>query len=668
MVRADTAPAPALQRQQTPAEVRQPRVLVVEVDEGARSLLSLQLGREGFLVATAASGAEALRRLWPGRELPDALVLSTVLDGEDGYSLCAEIRGDPRTAKLPIVMLAARGEESPGTLAEVVGVDECLARPLFVRDVAMHVKLALAPRRADGEVRLQTSEASPAHLLRALLSTSRGGALSLLGGRASITFRGGSVLDAQVDGHGGLDALVRALVLSNGEYGLRPLPAAAEAHLECSLRDFVGTVFPRLARWDRLLLRSVPLDARLQVDFHRLAGALKELPDAVNGIVKLFDGRRDVRRVLLDSPLQETITLEVVTRLVLMRVVAPAPSDEAQGIAPLPPRLFEPDATEADERMRALFPQEAPAVDLTPAASEPDWASAAKQTDAALSAQQWVAALPADDARGVGTFGAASLIEVPAAPPDVQRFADGLDEHLPLQPSLAEALANVVPEPIPLVEEVTPAASPRALEARRAQDALEHGFFEAEEGPGVATDAKRSLPWLSFGVAFALLVAGVVVVAVRLGAPESAAPLEAEPLVGRLLSLELPALEPIEIFQAHPEAGALLAEATAVYEAGRAGEAVPMLEQVVELEPTSTQAWLMLGLARYDSGDSLGANEAAHTLLAIDPTAARAHLLLATLQLDAKRLDEFRASLQKYLELDPEGKFADEARVLMQRH
>lgn len=683
MVRASTALSRRPLEATEGASEKSPRVLVVEVDESARSVLEVQLKRDHFEVLTARSGAEALRLLAAGRALPDVVVLATKLDGgEDGYSLCAELKGDKRTSAIPVVMLARAGEENPQALAEVVGVSECLARPLYVRDVAIHVRLAISGRDETGAVVLYASDVAPAHVLRAVLSSNQTGQLELLDGRGVVDFSQGRVLDARVDGLSGTDALVRALVLSAGQYRLRLGPVAAAAQLHFSLRELVNHVFPRIARWDRLLLRSVPLEALLQVDFAQLATALPDLPDAVNGVVRLFDGRRDVRKVLLDSPLHETITLEVITRLYLLGVVVPAAHTLAEeGELAAPVGLFEPRDDEAQERMVSLFGEGVPDVQLyggsaSAGATAPDWTQAPEYDG-----------LPDEAVRSLKAFMTRTVVEAPeekASPQDAALvdFARGATE--PLQPSLSEALAMVAP---------TPPSGQAAASSKPWEDEVESRFFdqpEAELTPVAEGAARGSVAHAALGIepvtqaertvadaratrtmtwamVAALLLAGVAVALYQWAsatAPVQKPVLAAEPRP----VLELPPLEPpVEIIKENPLTVEALGQASALYEQGKLAEALAMLEEIVNNDPSSSQAWLMLALARYDSGDNDGAWEAASTTLAVDPTAARAHLLLATVHIAAGRKDEGKAEVARYLEKDPAGKHAEEARALLRR-
>ena len=291
--------------------------------------------------------------------LPDVIVLESDLGGQDGFTFCAQLRGDDRLAKIPVLLLAKADDQNVEAMADVVGVDDFLQKPAYARDVASMVRVELAKRDGDGSglLRFETKVLPPVQLLRALMSCPRSGRLLLVGGRAEIRFRAGKIIDARIDGKGStLDTVVRALALTSGAYELVLEPVDGFAELQCSLRELIELVLPRLQKWARVLQRSLPLESRLVVDFGRLAQGLKAMPDEVNRIVQLFDGFRTVEQSLIDSSFNETLTLEVATRLYLMGVLAPAKgADDALAELRPMPRLFEPRATEAEELMQQLF-------------------------------------------------------------------------------------------------------------------------------------------------------------------------------------------------------------------------------------------------------------------------------------------------------------------------
>ena len=120
------------------------RILVVDDDPALRDLLAEYLSVNGLAVETVGDGAAMRRAL--ARGLPDAIVLDLMLPGEDGLSLARQLRGEPTSAALPILMLSARGEEIDRVVGLEVGADDYLAKPFSPRELLARLRALL--RRA----------------------------------------------------------------------------------------------------------------------------------------------------------------------------------------------------------------------------------------------------------------------------------------------------------------------------------------------------------------------------------------------------------------------------------------------------------------------------------------------------------------------------------------
>jgi CheY-like chemotaxis protein len=81
------------------------RILVVEDEDGSRTLLENMFVLAGFSVHTATNGAEALRRL--RNDVPDLMVLDLMLPWVNGFEVLATIREDPALATLPVLVITA---------------------------------------------------------------------------------------------------------------------------------------------------------------------------------------------------------------------------------------------------------------------------------------------------------------------------------------------------------------------------------------------------------------------------------------------------------------------------------------------------------------------------------------------------------------------------------
>ena len=128
-----------------------PHVLIVDDDREIRGLLAQYLEKHDFRTSAVADGREMRRVL--ERSHVDLLVLDLMLPGEDGLSLCRELRG---RSQLPIIMLTARGEDVDRIVGLELGADDYIAKPFNPRELLGRIKAVLrrsahAPRDPSPE-------------------------------------------------------------------------------------------------------------------------------------------------------------------------------------------------------------------------------------------------------------------------------------------------------------------------------------------------------------------------------------------------------------------------------------------------------------------------------------------------------------------------------------
>ncbi len=121
-------------------------ILVVDDEENILELLKFNLEKEGFRVETAAEGHAALRKV--ENELPDLVVLDWMLPGIDGLEVCRRLRTNPRTARLPVIMLTARGEEVDKVLGLEMGANDYVTKPFSPRELTARVRAQLRASQA----------------------------------------------------------------------------------------------------------------------------------------------------------------------------------------------------------------------------------------------------------------------------------------------------------------------------------------------------------------------------------------------------------------------------------------------------------------------------------------------------------------------------------------
>lgn len=126
------------------------RLLLIEDDPDLVTSLTLALGREGYVIDHSLSGLQGLSAVVESP--PDLLLLDLNLPDLDGLSICREIRANPATRDLPIIMLTARTQEHDRVLGLDLGADDYIVKPFSVRELKSRIQALLRRRMLDGGV------------------------------------------------------------------------------------------------------------------------------------------------------------------------------------------------------------------------------------------------------------------------------------------------------------------------------------------------------------------------------------------------------------------------------------------------------------------------------------------------------------------------------------
>ena len=128
-------------------------VLLVEDERDISEMLTFNLERSGFKVVAAETAEEALGVL--DGPLPNVVVIDWMLPGMSGIDLARQLRRDPITSDLPLLMLTARGEESDKLKSFDAGIDDYVTKPFSPKELVARIN-ALLRRSGDPEDGLLT--------------------------------------------------------------------------------------------------------------------------------------------------------------------------------------------------------------------------------------------------------------------------------------------------------------------------------------------------------------------------------------------------------------------------------------------------------------------------------------------------------------------------------
>ena len=655
-------------------------LLVVEPDAPTRNLLLAGLRAAGVPALGARSGYDALT--WCTEMVPGLVVAESRLPDVEGDELVRRIRDEKPTRTVPFFFLTGDGELDLDAV-EAMGAQDVLHKPAFVRDVVTLARLHGGRPATVPVVDGRLEAVGLPHLLRLLATGRRSGRVVLSAQAGEIRFRAGRLVAATYRDRQGEAALLRLLTLTHGAFHVSYEDVPAEDGLGMAVDDLFARGFPHVRTWERVARTLGPLDQPRVIDFQALGARLGELPDAVNAVLRRFDGERTIGTVVDESLLGDLTTLRVVAKLDRMGILrtpeaaaralnadTPTATDRLLeglfGDAGLPPAAGAgataarvavlPDWTERGDAWNAILPD-------VPENEDP-W-HALRATEETLADLAAVAApdlehlgdTPVDRIRAEAEPAAgAPAAEVPAA----AAFEDA-DHDFFARPATAE-VDPVAPKHLPvfgltlgaLAVAVLVAAGFMARHVSTPAPAKAHAKAAKVTKAAAVKAAAMVLPAMNAGPAAKTPAppAKTVAVADLAGAATVARPAAAKPAAK-------PVPKPAAALPSLLDAG------QKAYAEGHLADAARLYRKAVAKAPKNAVAHLGLGLALLDAGQTDAAISALKAARTLDPKAARGAVLLGTAYQLAGNRAEATKAYQDYLKLAPGGAQAKDVKAIL---
>ena len=121
-------------------------ILVADDEDDVLNLVATHLKGGGFTVIKAEDGPGALQKA--RAQKPALIILDLMLPGMSGLEVCKALKGDPKTAGIPVIMLTAKAEEVDRIVGLELGADDYITKPFSPRELVLRVKSVL--RRSSG--------------------------------------------------------------------------------------------------------------------------------------------------------------------------------------------------------------------------------------------------------------------------------------------------------------------------------------------------------------------------------------------------------------------------------------------------------------------------------------------------------------------------------------
>jgi DNA-binding response OmpR family regulator len=352
------------------------QLLLVDGDPRSIRVLDVSLRKAGFSVTTASEAEDALRKL--EFSPADLLITETRLPNSDGYALVRRLKERPEWAHIPVLFLASQRSIEDKIRGLELGVEDYLTKPIFVRELITRINLIFARRTQEGIATTRQTQAGGrtrfagaladmgvVDLMQTFEVSRKSGVCKLdnaeTHAQARIYFRDGKLVDATLWPEGakepglpasgnrspgvltGEEAVYRTFIWSDGAFEVEFTRVDTPDVIEASTQGLLMEGMRRLDEWQRLLEVLPPLASVFEVDSDELLNRLSEIPDELNGILRLFDGKRTLMQVVDASPFEDLSTLSTVSKLyfegLLVEHTMAGEEDvvpSAESVAPLP--------------------------------------------------------------------------------------------------------------------------------------------------------------------------------------------------------------------------------------------------------------------------------------------------------------------------------------------
>ncbi|QQR90342.1 MAG: response regulator [Myxococcales bacterium] len=305
--------------------VEHQRIIIVDPDQSYAAQLTEKLRSAGFLVEINTEQDAALSRI--EQRAPDIVVSEVELGHGSGFNLLQQLRSADRYASLPFVFLTKNYSPAQKMRSLELQADDFLDKSRPIEEIVKTVKESLVQKRQH-QLRNKLREASDAvsgslktnsvnDLLVAISATQKTGVLTLSNkhDRGVIYFRDGSLIDAGIATLNREKAIYRMMLMQEGSYLVQFREVQRPDEIAITTHGLVKEGQRRAIEWNSFAERLPSFQSILKLNVTKIADRLGELPDEVNAVLRLFDGKRSILRVIDDCAGDDLTALGMIARL-----------------------------------------------------------------------------------------------------------------------------------------------------------------------------------------------------------------------------------------------------------------------------------------------------------------------------------------------------------------
>jgi len=298
-------------------------LLIVDADARTRRVLEVSLRKAGYSITAAGNMQQALEFL--DLTDPELIVSDTRLPDGSGFEFCRIVKSHAKWGQIPFIFLTSATELEDKVHGLELGVDDYLTRPIYVKEIMVRVKMLLQRKqqerigKKDARTKFsgQLADMAIVDLMQTIEISRKSGTIEFETdlGPATVWFRDGRLIDAQMGRLQAEAAVFRLLGLSDGRFEVEFKSISRVPTIEESTQSLLMEGMRRVDEWGRLLEGLPPLDHVLIVDPAMVAKSDPELTPKQVAILRRFHTRRTIIQAIDDSGLDDLEALEHVSEL-----------------------------------------------------------------------------------------------------------------------------------------------------------------------------------------------------------------------------------------------------------------------------------------------------------------------------------------------------------------
>lgn len=300
------------------------KVLIVDNDLPSLKQLEASIRQAGYIVTVAANGKEALKQIEVDR--PDLIISDTSMPEMDGFELCKRLKESPDYREIIFVFLSKDKNVESKIKGLEIGADEYLTKPIFIREIVTRVKLLLNKKmRERFEVGLESKahfrgsfeDMSLVDLIQTFQVSGKSGVLylSYADSSGAIYFSKGEIIDAHLDTLKGEEAIYKFFLWPEGKFEIEFREVREKRTIHTPTEAIIMEGVKQMDEWTKIVEQLPPLNHICEIDYTILSERFKEIPEELDMVIKLFDGKRNLFEIINRSPFDDIKTVSLLSKL-----------------------------------------------------------------------------------------------------------------------------------------------------------------------------------------------------------------------------------------------------------------------------------------------------------------------------------------------------------------